>query len=134
MTKIEYNNFGEYEGYVGNEKEFWFRKIVLNEVKCHENLRKIGICDNDIARSIKSATKFKRRFKGILTQLNVQIGIEEDLKKVAFCNNVNSKGGGDSVSSKSEYKEALKNAPNKLKAIISSMRKNKIVVCTCSDI
>lgn len=81
MTKIEYNNFGEYEGYVGNEKEFWFRKIVLNEVKCHENLRKIGICDNDIARSIKSATKFKRRFKGILTQLNVQTGIEEDLKK-----------------------------------------------------
>lgn len=74
-------NFGEYEGYVGNEKEFWFRKIVLNEVKCHENLRKIGICDNDIARSIKSATKFKRRFKGILTQLNVQTGIEEDLKK-----------------------------------------------------
>lgn len=47
---------------------------------------------------------------------------------------MNSRGGGASVSLESGYKEALKNAPDKLENIISYMGSEKIMLCTCSDI
>lgn len=149
LQKEENEGFGEYEGYVGDKKdfngvifclreqnvkhkevnEFWFSKIVLDEVKYHEQLRAKGEGDDAIKRSKQTATKFKSRFKAILSQL----GMQADLTKVAFCN-VNSKGGGDSVSLESGYQEALENAPDKLENIISYMEPKKIIICTCKDI
>lgn len=153
MTEVKCDGFGKYEGYISGkeafngvifclreqntnyekENEFWFQKVLADGEQYHQNLRDQGVCEQFIRKSKSAATKFRRRFIGILSQLTVQLGVENDLTKAAFCN-VNPNGGGNSVSRKSGYKSALENASEKLETIVSHMNQNPIVICTCGDV
>ena len=138
------NVFEKYEGYVGESEkfngvifclreanskksicEFWFKEIVLQPQTYYEQLEKED--EKSIRRNKQIATKFKNRFSEILKRL----GKENDLSNVIFCN-VNAAGGKSKVGA--EYKQALLQAPEKLKNIILSVKGNDVVLCTCMDI
>ena len=139
--------FDEHEGFVGEVQnfnglifylreantnserpnEFWFQRIVTDWEAYYEELKERGEATNKIAINKKIATKFKNEFERIIKQLN----LKKKLINCAFCN-VNANGGGSEV--KKPYKEALKNAHNKMERIINCIPSQEVTIITCRDI
>ena len=59
------------------------------------------------------------------------MNLQKNLKDCAFCN-VNANGGGREV--KKPYREALVDAPKKMKKIINNVPSQEIIIITCTDI
>lgn len=138
------DEFGLFQGYIGDKdnfngvifllreshteevKEFWFWHIVNEKDRYFERLRE----DPNIRRNKISAAKFENRFKEILKQIGKA---EDDIHNIMFWN-LNSKGGGSSVSG--EYKELLPEAAAIVEGKIRNIDANQreIIIFTCSDI